>query len=166
MIGIDDRPLRADEVAAFQQYRQRGMTVLSAAESSEPKELVRAINEYVDAWQSKRRGFLSRLRSRTDDATETARALSVVWGDQIIRRFGWEWICEIQGDEERYAVAPADRAVVIHAPEFITECFDQPNTDCTVLLAFNMQEAGKFSDCPAREYVSVMSGIRRIVPKR
>jgi hypothetical protein len=31
---------------------------------------------------------------------------------------------------------------------------------------FNMQEEGNFMGCQAREYVDVMSGVHRIVPKR
>jgi hypothetical protein len=161
-----ERPLTPDEVSVFQRYREMGLRMLQASEFAEPETLVRDINAYVDQWQSKRRGFIARLRSRTEDTTDMARALSVVWGDQIVRRFHWEWICEVRDGEERYAVSPPDRSLVIYAPQFMSECLEEPDTDCTVLLAFNMQSAGNFTGCEPREYVSVMSGVRRIVPKR
>lgn len=166
MTAVRDRALSADEISAFQRYRQMGLRALQASDADDPKMLVQAINSYVDEWQSKRRGFMARLRSRAEDVTEIARALSVVWGDQIVRQFGWEWICEVQEDEERYAVASPDRSLVIHAPQFISRCLEKPQTDCTVLLAFNMQSAGNFTGCAPRAYVSVMSGVRRVVPKR
>jgi len=93
-------------------------------------------------------------------------AVSVSWGDQIVRHFEWSWICEIRDGEERFAVAAPNRSLVIHAPQFIHDCLHNPRIDCTVMLAFNMQEAGNFTGCQAREYVDVMSGVHRIVPKR
>lgn len=161
-----DRPLVADEIATFQRYREIGLQLLRASEIDAAKTLVQAVNTYVDEWQSKRRGFLARLRAGAEDTTEMARSLSVVWGDQIVRYFGWEWICEVQDDEERYAVASPDRSLVIHAPQFIGRCFDEPETDCTILLAFNMQSAGNFTGCKPKQYVDVMNGVLRIVPKR
>ncbi len=166
MTGASDRPLDKDEISAFQRYREMGLQLLRASEADAPKALVQAVNAYVDQWQSSRRGFMARLRSRTEDATEMARALSVVWGDQIVRHFGWEWICEVQEGMERYAVASPDRALVIHAPQFMSRCLEEPETDCTILLAFNMQSAGDFPGCKPNAYVSVMGGIRRIVPKQ
>ena len=162
----NDRPLAADEISAFQEYREMGFQVLRVAETDSAKALVHAINTYVDEWQSKRRGFMARLRAKAEDTTGLARALSVVWGDQIVRHFGWEWICEVQGEEERYAVASPDRSLVIHAPQFIGKCFEEPEVDCTILLAFNMQSAGNFTGCRPRQYVDVMSGVLRVVPKR
>jgi hypothetical protein len=166
MTAVRDRALTAEEISAFQRYRQMGLRLLQASEAAEPKTLVQAINMHVDEWQSKRRGFVARLRSRAEDVTEMARALSVVWGDQMVRHFGWEWICEIHNDEENYAVTSPDRSLVIHAPQFIGQCLEEPETDCTILLAFNMQNAGNFTGRAPREYVNVMSGVRRVVPKR
>ena len=53
-----------------------------------------------------------------------------------------------------------------HAPQFIDECLRNPTIDCTVMLAFNMQLEGRFTDCGPGEYVNVMSGVYRIVPRR
>jgi hypothetical protein len=161
-----ERPLDSDEISAFERYRETGLQLLGASEADAAKALVHAVNTYVDEWQSRRRGFLARLRARAEDTTEVARALSVVWGDQIVRHFGWEWICEVKDEEEWYAVASTDRSLVIHPPRFIGQCLDEPKTDCTILLAFNMQSAGNFTGCKPKQYVNVMSGVRRVVPKR
>lgn len=166
MREIQDRPLRADELAQFEHYRQRGFELLGASPSDAAKELVRVIDSYVDEWQEKRRGLFARLRLRAEDSVEIGRALAVLWGDQIVRQFGWEWICEIRDGSERYGVAAPDRSLAILAPEFIERCLTHPNQDCTLLLAFNMQADGAFAGCLPNDYVNVMSGVHRIVPKR
>jgi hypothetical protein len=162
---ISDRPISADELLQFEHYRQKGLDLLGASRGAAPRQLVEAIDSYVDEWQNKRRGLLTMLRARVD-AVEPARALGVVWGDQIVRHFEWNWICEIRDSEERFAVASPNRSLVIHAPQFIHECLHNPQVDCTVMLAFNMQEAGNFTGCERGAYVDVMSGVHRIVPKR
>ena len=161
---ISERPLSAAELWQFERYRRLGIEVLDASVSATPKMLVEAIDEFVDKWQNERRGLsrmfgLARMQSNQ-------LAVSVSWGDQIVRYFEWSWICEIRDGEERFAVAAPNRSLVIHAPQFIHDCLHNPRIDCTVMLAFNMQEAGNFTGCQAREYVDVMSGVHRIVPKR
>ena len=162
---ISERPLNVAELSQFEHYPQIGLELLDASASAVPKLLVQAVDEFVDQWQNKRRGLSGMFRSRTD-AVEPARALGVVWGDQIVRQFEWNWICEIREGEERFAVAAPNRSLVIYAPQFIHDCLHDPRIDCTVMLAFNMQEAGNFTGCQAREYADVMSGVHRIVPKR
>jgi hypothetical protein len=160
-----ERPLNAAELSQFEHYRQLGLEILSASASTTPKMLAEAVDEFVDQWQNKKRGPNGIFRSRTD-AVEPARALGVVWGDQIVRHFDWTWICEIRDGEERFAVVAPNRSLVIYAPQFIHDCLHNPQIDCTVMLAFNMQEAGNFTGCQADEYVDVMSGVHRIVPRR
>jgi hypothetical protein len=139
--------------------------LLGAAADTAPKQFVQAVDEYVDEWQNRNSGIMAWLRPRVD-AVDTARALGVVWGDQIVRHFEWAWICEIRDGEERFAVAAPNRSLVIHAPQFIHDCLHDPRLDCTAMLAFNMQEEGRFTGCQAGEYVDVMGGVFRIVPKR
>ena len=160
-----DRPPDAEELLEFDRYRQQGLEILGASASDTPKYLVQAIDEFVTDWQDPRRGFRSLLKPRVDP-TETARALAVVWGDQIVRHFEWQWICHVLPDEERYAVAAPNRALVIYAPHFINDCFEDPQKDCTAMLAFNMQEEGQFTGVQPNGYVDVMSGVFRVVPRR
>jgi hypothetical protein len=161
---ISERPLNAAELSQFERYRRLGLELLDASASTTPKLLVEAIDEFVDKWQNERRGLTRMFRSRTD-AVEPARGLGVVWGDQIVRHFEWSWIRAIRDGEELFGVAAPNRSLVIYAPQFIHDCLHNPRIDCTAMLAFNMQEAGNFTGCQAREYVDVMNGVYRIVPK-
>jgi hypothetical protein len=162
---ISDRSLEAAELSQFERYRQQGLDLLDISPRAAPKEIVEAIDVYVDEWQNKRRGIRGMLRPLVD-AVELARVLGVVWGDQIVRHFDWNWTCEIRDGEERFGVASPNRSLIIYAPYFIHDCLHNPQIDCTVMLAFNMQEEGSFTGCGAGQYVDVMSGVHRLVPKR
>ena len=166
MSNIRERPLDRDELAEFQSYSQKGMELLGVSGATEPAEIVKAIDDFVDNWQNKRRGFLAKLGLRSGDPIETALALGIVWGNQIVRRFDWVWVCVVTEDNERYAVVSPDRSLAIYATYFIKECLDYTTADCTVLLAFNMQVADKLAHEVPKEYASVMRSVRRIVPKR
>jgi hypothetical protein len=166
MSNIRERPLDRDVLAEFKSYSQKGLDLLGMSGATEPDDLVKAIDDFVDNWQNKRRGFLAKLGLRSGDPIETALALGIVWGNQIVRRFDWSWVCLVTADGERYAVVSPDRSLVIYATYFIKECLDYTTADCTVLLAFNMQAANKLAQEAPNEYASVMRSVRRIVPKR
>src|SRR5262245_47303971 len=76
---ISERPFNAAELSQFEYYRQMGLELLGASASAVPKLLVQAVDEFVDQWQSKRRGLSGMFRSRAH-GIEPARALGVVWG--------------------------------------------------------------------------------------
>jgi hypothetical protein len=166
MNNLKERALNSDELAEFQAYHQQGLDLLKLTDISEPKEIVKAIDVYVDQWQDKRRGFLAKLLPKSQDSVETALALGIVWGNQIVRNFNWSWVCLASEETELYAVVPPDRSLAIYATYFIKECLDHTTADCTVMLAFNMQAAGKLASESPNEYASVMLSVRRIIPKR
>jgi hypothetical protein len=74
---ISERPLTAAELLQFERYRQLGFEVLGASVSATPTMLVEVVDEFVDKWQSERRGLSRMFRSRTD-AVEPARGLGVL----------------------------------------------------------------------------------------
>ena len=160
----DDRSLDADELEQFEFYRTRGYALLDVSSNATPRELVQAIDAHVCDWQWRRQVLRGLLRTR-EDPVEPARALGVVWGDQIVRHFDWRWVCVLRRSEPRFGVVSPDRSLAIYAPQFLDDCLRNPGVDCTVMLAFNMQEAGDFTGCAAGEYVDVMRGVHRVVPK-
>ncbi|WP_428312340.1 hypothetical protein [Hydrocarboniphaga sp.] len=166
MSDISERALDSEELSEFTSFNRMGLQLLGLPEAVEPKDLVKAIDVYVDAWQNKRRGLLAKLMPKTQDPVEVALALGIVWGNQIVKAFGWSWVCVVSEGSERYAVVSADRSLAIYATYFIKECLDHTTADCTVMLAFNMQAAGTLSEESPYAYASVMRSVRRIVPKR
>ena len=162
-----ERPLTGEEQIEFADYAARAWKILGLRESeTEPSAAVAAVNAWVDAYQAKRRGFLARFRKDDPDLVDFALGMGTVWGDQIARRFGWNWTCVLQKHQELYGVAAPDRSLVIYPTYFIKECLSDPNRDCTALLAFNMLAAGTVTAFEPQGFVNLMDGVARVVPKR
>lgn len=166
-MAIQERPLTPDKLASFAAYTKNAMTHLGLANAEpKPEAAVQAVEDFVDNWQTQKRNPLKKLFGRGPDTVDMALGLGAVWGNQLVRQFGWEWTCTQQNGQDLYAVVSPDRAVAVYPTYFIKACLDDLRVDCTAMLAFNMLVAGKVSGLPAYGYENLMQGVRRIVPKR
>jgi hypothetical protein len=156
-----ERPLTPEEIRDWQGCVAHAFQELPIGDASQtPTELAAQVDHCVDEWQAGRRPDPEK-----SDVIDTALSLGAVWGDQLVRQFGWEWTVVIDGGHELYAVAAKDRSLVIYPGYYVKACLDDPTVDCTVALAFNMLVAGKITGIPPRSYEDVMSGVMHIVPK-
>jgi hypothetical protein len=158
-------PIPAAVQDEFNEYLKLGLKRLRLVESDAPRRIVAAVDTYVVKRQREEPGFFQRLLNRSNDNTELALSLGVVWGTQLIRSFGWQWVKVLDEDAEHYAAASADRSLVIYSTYFVKECLDIPDTDCTVMLSYNMIKAKQIGPVPPNSFCSVMRGIHRIVPR-
>jgi hypothetical protein len=167
MMDMQERPLTEGEQDEFRTRANNGLTNLGLAGTEpEPKAAVQGVETFVEKWQAERRSPLKTLFRRGPDAVDVALALGAVWGDQLVRQFGWEWTCLQADGQDLYAVVSPDRSLAVYPTYFIKACLDEPNADCTAMLAFNMLEAGNVGGLPAGGYENLMAGVRRIIPKR
>ena len=171
-MAITERALRPQESKEITDHATRAMSTLGLADAqAEPEIILRAVEDFVDRWQAERRNLnpLKKLLSRSPapNPIATSLGLGFLWGNQLVRRFGWMWTCLHEaGQGEAYSVVTVDRSVVVHPTHFVKACLDDPRADCTIMLAYNMLVAGKVSGMPAQGYENLMWGVRRIVPKR
>ncbi len=138
--------------------------MLQLDESADPLTVIQAIDAFVDAWQLGQDPLAEQF-----DPEDAPYALGSLWGEQLVRRFGWEWaMITFHDDEDSVApgVVSPDRGLAVYPIHFLIDCLEDPDVDCTVALAFNMLEAGKIGDMPPQGYFNLMEGVHRIVPKR
>ena len=171
-MAITERKLTPQEQKEITDQAARAMGVLSLADpQAQPQVILQAVEDYVERWQNERRSPspLKKLFSRgpAPNPVATSLGLGYLWGSQLVRRFGWEWTVLHKPDQgEAYSVVTKDRSLAVHPTHFLKACLDDPRADCTLMLAYNMLEAGKMTGMPANGYENVMWGVRRIVPKR
>ena len=168
-MAIIERALTPQEQKEISDHASRAFGTLGlTAPQGEPEAILQAVEDFVDRWQDEKRRPLKKLFSRgpSPNPTSTSLGLGFLWGNQLVRRFGWVWTRIQDNGQETFAVVSPDRAIAVYPTQFLRVCLDDPRVDCTIMLAFNMLAAGKVSGVPARSYENLMGGVHRIVPKR
>ena len=158
-----EHPFPADMEAAVSAEIERGTRILGVAPDDDPASIVAAVDAFVYAWQCGDRPLQSVLDS--EDAPFT---LGAVWGEQLVRRFGWEWRM-VTFHEHSDSVAPGvlspDRALAVYPIHFVMGCLEDHTVDTTILIAFKMLDAGKIASTAPSSYANLMDGVYRIIPR-
>ena len=131
--------------------------------TTDSAKIVAAIDTHIDSTQQA--ALAGSLVLSEENCTFLSLQLGCLWGQQLVKSFGWEWICLIGDGEDLYAVASKDRALLILPTYYARDCLEQPGMDCTAMLAYNMIAAQKFSQVPANSYLNVLDNVVRIVPR-
>lgn len=170
MSNFQERPLTDTEKSEFSRCTAEAMRNLSINDfRSTPEEIVRSVDSFVDNWQDEKRQQRKKWFGRKPalpDTIDVALGLGAVWGNQIVRKFGWNWTCLQADGKDLYCIVSPDGAWVIYPTYFIKACLDNPNVDCTAMLSFNMMAANTLPEMPAKSLENFMAGIHRIIPKR
>ena len=162
MASISENPLAANISAGIKASAREGLEELRIEEPS-PQRIIKEIDEFVFQWQQG-----NRPQSDAGDMEVAPYMMGSLWGEQLVARFGWEWVqvtFHDHRDSKATAVASPDRALAVYPFAFLIGCFKNPHVDCTIALAYNMMEAGTIARVEPGEYFNLMDGVHRIVPR-
>lgn len=158
---VKERELEEAEKLEIASAMEMGTSVLGLSGEREPEEVVEALDRYVDLAQDE---ILIDMKNQSA-FHENGETLALLWGQQLVRRFGWQWTYVRLSKAEMLAVASADRSQIVYPLHFLCECFEDPELDCTIKLAFEMLLDEDSPDGEANEYENIMESVFRIVPK-
>jgi hypothetical protein len=162
---MTERTLTSQELQEFREFADAARRLLSLDATAGPKESVEAIEGYILDWHQPKGNFFTRLFNRKPDVIQAALALGAIWGEQLVREFGWDWTCHQAGGQDLYCVASKNRSTAVFPTYFVKACLDDASVDCTIVLAFNMLKAGSLPELPAGAFLNLMDGVHRIVPR-
>ena len=134
-----------------------------ASSADDPAKVVGAIDAYVYAWQKGKLPKKSRL-----DADDAPYALGSLWGQQLVRKFGWHWATitfHEHGDSQAPGVISPNASMAVYPIHFVLGCLQDSDVDATILLSYNMLVAGDKPDVKPKEYSNLMELVHRIVPR-
>jgi hypothetical protein len=137
-----------------------GAALVGVSCENDPLMIVEAINAFI-AEPPKRKWF-----RKVDNWNDRAMPLGSLWGVQMQRQFGWEWINMIQHDHDDLqvlAIFDRHRTVGVYPFHYIFGCLEN-EVYPTILLAFNMLMAGTIPKFERGSYVNLMDGVQHIVP--
>lgn len=99
------------------------------------------------------------------DNEEVALLLASLWGEQLVRQFGWEWgsmIFHDHGNTTAVGVFSPDRSLAIYPFHFIFRCLEE-DAPVTLLLAFQiLKDASRIPALPEGGYENVMDNVHHV----
>ena len=155
---ITEEPLAERTASSIVGAADEGAELLGISADEAPLKIVESLNAYI--------AKPPRKRKKVDNWTDRALPLGALWGQQMVREFGWEWAYAIHHDHDgaKFAgVFNKNRSLAIYPFEFVYGCLEN-QVYPTILLAFNMLVAGKIPECEAGSYTNQMDGVHHIVP--
>ncbi|HMP50382.1 MAG TPA: hypothetical protein PKD05_02410 [Candidatus Melainabacteria bacterium] len=100
-------------------------------------------------------------RSDAQESVEIAFALGATWGNQLVKEFGWTWICIEANGVENYVVASGNRSVFVAPAPFVKLCLDKPDTRCNILFAFDLIDGGSLDSLAENGYANLMVSLQQ-----
>lgn len=164
MANISERPLDAATASSLQDCAGDALELLGlAGKSADPAAVVAAIDAFVHAWQNGKRP-----PKRTLDPEDAPFIIGSLWGEQLVKRFGWQWAMVTFHDHDD-SVAPGvlspDRSLALYPIHFLMGCFEDSGVDATIALSYNMLEGGSIGKLKPKAYFNLMEGVHRLVPR-
>ena len=165
-MNVTEEPLDESVVSHLDGAAREGAGLVGANVHDDPGRIVATINEFLVPPGREGAIRTAGAAAGRDLWGDWALPIGTLWGHAMIERFGWSWIGMIQHDHDDFrvmALANTDRSLVVYPHHY---CFGCLRNDVypTVLLAFNMLEAGGIPAQPARGYLNLMDGVRHVVP--
>ncbi|MEJ8858251.1 hypothetical protein WKW79_27030 [Variovorax robiniae] len=156
-----ERALTAGEQREFNQYAVIGNQMIGGERDAPATRIIAAIQTFVEKHQRQQESQWALRREGVEKPRHTAaaRALATVWGDQLARVFGWEWVCVMFQGEEHYAMVQPDRSLAIFAMEYVEACMDLETMDCAIKHAFDQLRANAFPTQAPLSYASAMQWV-------
>jgi len=156
-----ERALTAGEQRDFNHYAAIGNQMIGGERDAPPTRIIAALQAFVDKHQRQQESQWALRREGVEKPSHSAaaRALATVWGDQLARVFGWEWVCVVCEGAERFAVVQPDRSLAIFAMDYVEACMELRTIDCAIRPAFDQLRASAIPPQPASGYASAMQWV-------
>ena len=158
-----ENPFPESTAAALREEVDAGSRLLGVSADDDPAKIVAAVDAFVFDLQCGEHPPESVL-----DAEDAPFRMGAVWGEQLVRAFGWEWAMVTfheHGDSTAPAVLSPDRSLAVYPIHFIMGCLQDPTVDTTILIAFNMLAASTIDSTTPGSYFNLMDGVHRIIPR-
>lgn len=130
-----ERSLDREERSELDHLIEEGAQQITEDRRSSPQIIIRRIREFIDE---------QRESTLDDDVREDlSYCLGALWGEQLCRELGWDWVALKYTDtsNEYTAVVSPDRSFVYFPMNWVYELITEPDKENTLGLVFNMLRA-------------------------
>lgn len=172
-MNLTERPMDEDTLAAIEQFAEEAAhwLELENVDAVSPEPIVAAIDELVYELQKAimaEEAALEGAESALPDAEDASLTLASLWGQQLVRQFGWQWATVVfheLDNTEAVGVFSPDRSLAIYPFHFVFSCLED-RAPVTILLAFHvLQASDRVPELPAYSYENVMDNVHHTAPR-
>lgn len=164
-MNITEQPVPDDIMGNIRGCANDALKVLgSKFAKADPATVVNAVDDFAYRWQKGDKPPTNIV----EDGDEARLIFGSLWGEQLVKEFGWQWakvIFHDYGDSSAFGVFSPDRSMAIYPLEFMLGCLSDPTVDVTVMLSFNMLKEGSIGKLKKKSYTNMMECVHRIVPR-
>lgn len=154
---MTDTPVPDEMRELIPRAAAEGARLLRVSFEQPPVEIVAAINGFVA--EPPKAGFLKRV----DNWNERALPLGALWGIQLVRQFGWDWIVVDDDGDKSIGIFDRIRSMGFYPFDYIFGCLESGEYP-KILLAFNMLVANSIPPLEPGSYEDIAEGVQHIVP--
>jgi len=146
---LQDRPLTAGEQGEVALCLRNGLARLGLGPDADPLTIVQAIAEGLDRWRK------AHPKPSDDDVLMASLDLGPLFGEQLCRVPGWQWVAVLHGEEPLYGVVPEDRARVVYPIVWFGTLTRNRRLKNNLVLVFNMVKLGRLPAAAPGSYREV-----------
>jgi hypothetical protein len=155
-----ERAMNAREKREFKDYSADAIRATGVDTNATPDVVMTRLQERIGVVQKEMAGG---KKLRPDDLSNLAWKFAIIWGEQMIREFGWEWVVVKPEKLDVYILVNQDRSLALFAPHEMLTAFQVPTHDVKALLAFNLLKANDIPLQPPHSFCDLTNNIVRIV---
>jgi hypothetical protein len=170
-MNLTERRVPEEALAAIVECAGEAADELGLTESDEPRAVVEAIDEYLHEIQQtlQNKGNSARAPAESTPGVEDlSLTLASLWGQQLVRQFGWQWgsvVFHDADEAEAVGVFSPDRSLAIYPFYFLYQCLTE-FIPVTILLAFDVLDSkDRIPPLPANGYENVMDNVHHDQPR-
>jgi hypothetical protein len=154
------RQLDDQEKSELAAATERALARLSLDAMAEPETIVRAASELVVKEQAARtqRKLFGLIKNNASDPTEIIAMMGFVWGAQIKRAVGWDWVMAMRGEDPEYALTSSAREYAVFPLTFVKRMLTAPYEPSTLLEVFDTIKRGRHAPAERGVYDDLTDG--------
>ncbi len=139
---------------------EKALARLSLDANAEPEAIVRAASEFIRREQAARtqKKLFGLLKNKAGDPSESIAMMGFLWGAQVKRALGWEWVLAMRGDDPEYALTSSAREYAVFPLTFVRRMLVAPYEPNTLVEVFDTVKRGRHAPAERGVYEDLTDG--------
>ncbi len=154
------RQLDDQEKSEVSVATEKAMARLALDANADAEAIIRAAGDLVGKEQSARtqKKLFGLIKNKAGDPTELIAMIGFLWGAQVKRALGWDWVMAMRGDEPEYALTSSAREYAVFPLTFVRRMLTAPYEPNTLVEVFDTVKRGRHAPAERGVYEDLTDG--------